>query len=135
MDFKKIWKMYKDAVFFIDPEGFDHWWSLNWMERARFDNENINDGFICYKVEDNLRYSPKIAFGVNYIIGAMFSLGDDSEKKSELCAEIYKVQELKDYFGEEYDELVNVLERSEAYPLYNDTKTKICFYHQGRVDF
>lgn len=136
MDFKKIWKIYKDNVLFIDPEDFDHWWSLNWLERAQFDNDNINDGFICYKVEDNLHYSPKIAFGVNYIIGAMFSLMDvDTGENLDLCVEIYKVQELKDYFKGEYDDLINILEQAGVHALYNDAKTKICFYYEGAIDF
>lgn len=131
MDFKKIWKIYKDAVFFIDPEGFDHWWSLNWLERAQFDNENVHNGFIPYNVEDNLNYTPKVAFGINYIIASMFNLNEqdnEKDKDSSLVAEIYKVEELKEYFGEDFDTLIKGLEDAGVHFLYNDKQTKICFY-------
>ena len=127
-NFVEIWKAYKRYVPYIDNNGFDHWWSLNWLERAEYTREGIWDGFICYEVKDNLKFSPKVAFGLNYITVSLFSIYElDSDKKI-IVAEIYRVKELQEYFGDEWEKLLEEMKKSGVEYIYNKKQTKICFY-------
>ena len=125
--FGEIFQVYKQNIKFIDPQGFLHWWDLHWLDRAEFDNDRIKDGFICYRVQDNKDYSSKVAFCLNYISAAMFTITDLDIGESLLC-EFFKVKDLKDYVEEEYEQLIEALENIGIKHIYNNEKNIICFY-------
>jgi hypothetical protein len=62
LEFQEFWNIYKSNIPLIDQLGFEHWWSLNWLERAKFENNKIHQGMILYNVQDNLIFSAKVAF-------------------------------------------------------------------------
>lgn len=127
LEFQEFWKIYKKNIPFIIQLDFDYWWDLNWLERAKFEIAKINNGFIFYNVEDNLIFSAKVAFSINYIQASIFANIDF--KTSKVCYfNIFRVKDLKDYLQEEFRAFLKALDEIEIKYIYDENKEKICFY-------
>ena len=131
LEFQEFWKIYKSNIPLIDQLGFEHWWSLNWLERAKFENNKIYQGMILYNVQDNLIFSAKVAFSINYIQASIFG-NIDFEIPKVYYFNIFRVMDLKVYLKNEYSYFLEALEKIKIKYIYDKNKRRICFYMEER---